>query len=98
MRKTFWLVVQEAVYHHDVYGPWRTSRAAKIHAQFRAQTDVDDHHEYVVHQVGIDGLGEEVAAYRKDGLMAMCEAMIEDQQRHPPTPGQPIVVDEHYGR
>jgi hypothetical protein len=47
-----YIVVQEAVYHHGIAGPFDTLEDAVAFADRAASDDYDDHHRYCVYEAG----------------------------------------------
>jgi hypothetical protein len=63
-----WVVVQEGVYMHDVWGPFDTPEAAEAQAQLLAATDGDDYHCYTVYAVSPhSGLGQPGRSFAQEG-------------------------------
>lgn len=70
-----YVVCEEAVYLHRLYGPYWTLRGAKKQANELANKDVDAHHDWVVRTLDpVNGLCEEdVYATRKPNCV-FCDA------------------------
>ena len=59
-----WVVVKQAVYLHDMFGPFYTFRAAWGAAQTLALEDIDDHHQWCVYRLSPDeGLVDQYPQY-----------------------------------
>ncbi len=57
MAEPIYLVIQEAVYFHSIYGPFSLSQA-KRKAKKLAQEDKDNHHHWAVYLFGKKGIDD----------------------------------------